>query len=254
MELSPSMPGAAGAPAPRDGNLIAPPDGWFGPDVRVATTTRAFAAAAADRLEVAARLARRLVGHDAAWAGGRQCHADAVACVEERDALPRLVDATDALVTRRRGVVLCCFTADCVPVVVADAPAGIIGVAHAGWRGTRARIAHRLVAALLDRGAAVDRVKAWIGPAISGPAYEVSEELAAEFAAAFPREAPDVVAGRHLDLPRLNALQLATAGLAPRAIASSGVCTFRDVARCFSYRRDGSCGAHLVTGVALAAP
>jgi YfiH family protein len=236
---------AGGGPVPGPGKRAA--------KVLCATTTRAFSAGVATKSENAARLAQALLGDREAWAGGRQCHGAEVAIVDDvTDPLPHLFDECDGIATRRRGVVLCCFTADCVPVVIADAAAGVIGIAHAGWRGTRASISLHLVAAMVSLGAREADMSAWIAPAISGAAYEVSEELAAEFASAFPAHAERVVKGRHLDLPLLNALQLAAAGLSADRIATSGLCTFGDPGRFFSYRRDASCGVHLLTGIALA--
>jgi YfiH family protein len=83
----------------------------------------------------------------------------------------------DAVVTRRRGLVLGIVTADCAPILFADATAGVIGAAHAGWRGALAGIVEATVAAMERLGARRERIAAAIGPAIRQPSYEVDEGL-----------------------------------------------------------------------------
>lgn len=87
----------------------------------------------------------------------------------------------DALVTNQIGVALGVLSADCAPMLLADAEAGVVGAAHAGWRGALAGVVDRLVEAMLDLGASTERIAAAVGPCIAKPSYEVGPDMRAEF-------------------------------------------------------------------------
>jgi len=109
-----------------------------------------------------------------------QVHSRSVAHVERpwaREDAPK----GDALVTKERGVALGILTADCVPVLLADGEAGVIGAAHAGWRGALNGILEAVVGAMTDLGARRERIAAGIGPAIGHRSYEVGPEFPAPF-------------------------------------------------------------------------
>ena len=191
----------------------------------------------------------------------RQVHGDV--CLDA-DALPAggLVGTGDALFTRQRARPLAVFTADCVPLVVADPEGSALGVAHAGWRGTVRGVAGRLVAALVSRaGARADRLRAAIGPSIGPCCYEVDEPVVNPLRAAFPesweRWVRPVASGHPgrpdhwwLDLWAANADQLAAAGVPRASILSPGLCTGCRRDLFFSYRKEGLAG-RLATIAAL---
>jgi len=83
----------------------------------------------------------------------------------------------DALVTRTRGVALCVVTADCAPVLLADVKAGVVGAAHAGWRGACGGVLEAVVDAMLNQGAQRGQVQAAIGPCIGQASYEVAADM-----------------------------------------------------------------------------
>ena len=97
-----------------------------------------------------------------------------------REARPR----ADAIVTRMPGLALGVSTADCAPLLFADAQAGVIGAAHAGWRGAFSGVIEATVAAMEKLGAARERMTAALGPTIRQPNYEVGPEFVARFNAA----------------------------------------------------------------------
>ncbi|WP_102128106.1 peptidoglycan editing factor PgeF [Deinococcus planocerae] len=144
----------------------------------------------------------------------------------------------DALVTTEPGLLLAVGTADCYPVLLADEAAGVIGAAHAGWRGTLGRIAARTVEAMVERGARPEQIRAAVGPGICGERYPVGADVARGF-----REAGlgDFVLEKggasHLDLAEANRAVLLTAGLLSGHIWVSGRCSTE--AEFYSYRRDG---------------
>jgi len=87
----------------------------------------------------------------------------------------------DGQVTRTPGLALTVLTADCAPVLFADADAGVIGAAHAGWRGALAGVVEATIAAMRQLGAARGRITAAVGPCIGRASYEVGPELRAAF-------------------------------------------------------------------------
>ncbi len=96
------------------------------------------------------------------------------------------VDGVEALVTRATDLGLAVLVADCVPVLLADVQAGVIGAAHSGRRGLAAGIVPATVAAMLEQGASADRMTAWVGPGICGSCYEVGAAVQAEVATLVP--------------------------------------------------------------------
>jgi YfiH family protein len=168
-----------------------------------------------------------------------QVHSPTAVTVEApwpQEARPR----ADAMVTRRRGVALGILTADCVPVLFADAEAEVIGAAHAGWRGALGGVLEATVRAMTALGAAPGRISAGIGPAIAQPSYEVGPEFPAPFLAEDAGNAAFFIAaprtGHFLfDLPGYVARRLERLGLG--GIAFTGGDTAAEPERFFSYRR-----------------
>jgi hypothetical protein len=123
----------------------------------------------------------------------------------------------DALVTTTRGVVISILVADCTPVLFADAEAGVVGAAHAGWKGALGGVLESTIALMLEHGAARDRIAAAIGPCIHQASYEVGPEFVARFTAAdaaFARFFAQGQGDRHkFDLPAFCAARLTAAGV-----------------------------------------
>lgn len=166
-----------------------------------------------------------------------QVHGDVVVEVSSADPFPGPEDAVpvgDALVTAERGVGLMIRVADCVPVVLADPAAGVIGAAHAGRRGVELDIVGRTVERMRALGA-VD-VRAWVGPHVCGDCYEVPHQMRAEVAATVPATHAETSWGTPaLDLAAGVEAQLAAAGVRSQHVRR---CTLEDDTL-HSYRRDG---------------
>jgi YfiH family protein len=148
--------------------------------------------------------------------------------------------SADALVTRAKGVALGILTADCAPILFADAEAGIIGAAHAGWRGALKGVIEATVAAMEDLGASAPRIGAAIGPCIGKSSYEVGPEFPATFLAQNPGNAVFFTVAKRpghflFDLPGYTAKRLKDLGL--KSVAVSGADTASEETRFFSYRR-----------------
>ncbi|WP_343710186.1 peptidoglycan editing factor PgeF [Mycobacterium sp.] len=143
---------------------------------------------------------------------------------------------TDALVTGTPRLALAVLTADCVPVLLADARAGVVAAVHAGRVGAQRGVVARAVEAMLALGAHPGDISALLGPAVSGRNYEVPAAMAAEVEAALPGSRTTTAAGTPgLDLRAGIACQLASLGVT--AIDVDPRCTVDD-SRLFSHRRD----------------
>jgi polyphenol oxidase len=186
-----------------------------------------------------------------------QVHSPEAVVVERpwsRDERPR----ADGMVTRMPGFALGITTADCGPVLFADAKAGIIGAAHAGWRGALGGVIEATLAAMETLGAERRRTIAVLGPMIRQDAYEVGPELVEQFRQAdganerFFRPA-DRDGHALFDLPGYLRTRLATAGVGE--VADLGLCTYADEKRFYSYRRATHRGepdyGRLISAIAL---
>ena len=146
----------------------------------------------------------------------------------------------DAIVTRTPGLAIGVTTADCGPVLFADEAAGIVGVAHAGWRGALAGVLEAPLDAMEKLGASRTDIVAALGPMIRQPNYEVGAEFIATFIAADADNERFFQTGaradRHLfDLPGFIASRLKSAGLG--SVEDLGLCTYAEPGRFYSYRR-----------------
>lgn len=145
----------------------------------------------------------------------------------------------DAMITDRPGILLGILTADCAPVLLADRKAGVVGAAHAGWRGALLGVGEATVAAMERIGARRDRIAAAIGPCIAARNYEVDRDFRARIIGAVPendRFFSDGPAGKpHFDLEAYLAARLAAAGVSQ--VETLGLDTYASRDRFYSYRR-----------------
>ncbi len=164
----------------------------------------------------------------------------------------------DALVTDRPGLAIAVSSADCGPVLFADADAGVVGAAHSGWKGAFTGVLEATVEAMERLGARRERIAATVGPMISGAAYEVGPEFVARFRDAGEDVArwfrPSEAAGHAMfDLPAYIVHRLTRAGVGQ--VSDLALCTYADETRFFSYRRmthrgEADYGRHL-SGIVL---
>lgn len=195
--------------------------------------------------------ALRAAAAEAIRAGGRlaaphQVHSpDVVTVATAWDDAAEGRPVADAVVTANRGIVLGIVTADCGPILFADAEGGVIGAAHAGWRGAVDGVLENTIAAMEALGARRERIVAVLGPTIAQPSYEVDAPFRARFADdADPFFAPaperEGTARWQFDLPGFIMARLAAAGLSK--IADIDRDTFSHVARYHSHRRASQAG------------
>jgi YfiH family protein len=145
----------------------------------------------------------------------------------------------DAMVTDQSGILLGILTADCAPVLLADAESGIVGAAHAGWRGALSGITDSAIAAMEEIGARRERIAAAIGPCIALPSYEVDEAFRERFVEADPTNERFFITAAsdslHFDLPAYVRHRLIAAGI--DEVETIHLDTYSNPDRFFSYRR-----------------
>lgn len=200
----------------------------------------------------------------AEWMGGAAD--DLCGCYQVHSAVVRVAERGwagdrpegDAVVAGVKGPVLTVLTADCAPVLLADAEAGVVGAAHAGWKGALNGVIHSTVAAMTALGADPARMVAVIGPCIAQASYEVGADYQERFARHDPGSerffAPDVRPGkRQFDLPGFVLWRLEQAGVGETAW--TGDDTRADEGRFYSNRRAFLAGepdfGRLISAIAL---
>ncbi len=175
---------------------------------------------------------------DSELATVHQVHSNKVVRVEQpwqHDERPH----ADAMVTNRPGLLLGILTADCAPVLFADAEAGVVGAAHAGWRGALAGVTDSAIAAMERLGARRERIHAAVGPCIAQSSYEVDERFRERFLADDPDNArffASAPTGKpHFDLEDYVVHRLVATGI--EEVEALNLDTYADPDRFFSFRR-----------------
>ncbi|MCL5256876.1 MAG: peptidoglycan editing factor PgeF [Chloroflexi bacterium] len=185
-----------------------------------------------------------------ALAAGRQVHGDHIEVVSAAPARQErhlYFPATDALVTNLSGITLLSLHADCVPVLLYDPEERVVGLAHAGWKGTILRIAGKTVTKMVETfGCRPENILAAIGPSIGPQCYEVGEDVVTAVREEFQHDA--LLLSRtgsqwSFDLWAGNRLSLLEVGVLPENIEDSGICTHCRHNEFFSHRAEkGSAG------------
>lgn len=145
----------------------------------------------------------------------------------------------DAMATDRPGLALGILSADCAPILLADAEAGVIGAAHAGWKGAMTGVAHAVVEEMETLGARRERIAAAIGPCIGRASFEVDDEFRKRFETIDGENErffrPGAPGHHYFDLEAYLAAWLASEGVA--SVEPLGLDTYANEERYFSYRR-----------------
>lgn len=188
---------------------------------------------------------------------------------------PETIHKADAIITRQRGIAIALSFADCTPITLYDPVAGVIGIAHGGWRGTARGVVLATIDAMCQQfGCQVDDIHAGIGPTIGPCCYEVSNavqdlfmgrqefdemptaaryrDLVHESATFSSVQLPDKESLR-LDLRATNRKQLLMAGLQPQHIEDAGICTACHTDLFYSHRKENSMTGRFPVVMALTA-
>lgn len=146
----------------------------------------------------------------------------------------------DGAATSVPDTALCLTVADCLPVLLADKTAGVIGVAHAGWQGAAGKVSSRVIELMSGLGARPRQIVAAIGPSICGRCYEVKDDVSSKFEPTFINRKGGK---QYLDLWAAVESELKNAGV--NRIDNVGICTYENTDKYFSARRESVTGRHL---------
>lgn len=187
----------------------------------------------------------------------KQIHSDKVATVGHGD-IGSYYEC-DAFVTNEKGLLLTVKVADCVPILFCDREAGVIGAAHAGWRGTISGIAPETVKAMCDLGAERERIVCAIGQSIKKCCYEVDTPfVSAVKASKYGEELFDLITPKendrehfYADLPEMNVRLLLVVGLKAENIHVAPICTSCESQTFFSHRASKGKRGLMMAGIAI---
>ena len=163
--------------------------------------------------------------------------------------IPKDPPEADALISAHRGTALGIFTADCVPIFILDRATPAIGIAHAGWRGTFARVAVSTLTQMeASFGTLATNCQIYLGPSIQKCCYTVSTELLDQFTERFGSTVHD---GKNLSLQDANLTQLVEAGLPPTSISVSPLCTACRTDLFYSHRAENGRTGRMLSFIQL---
>lgn len=184
------------------------------------------------------RVARTVTGRDIPLITPYQVHGVRAVMVDQARGDGARPEA-DAMVSASPDVLIGVLTADCCPILFEDSMCGLVGVAHAGWKGAATGIIESTVDLMVQKGAKISRLKAAIGPTIAQNSYEVRTDMRSAVLTEDAEAEPYFIAGKgagvfQFDLPGYVAKRLASCGL--QAVEDVGIDTYQSP-RHFSYRR-----------------
>lgn len=161
----------------------------------------------------------------------------------------------DGLITNLDNVILKTYHADCTPIYFVDSKNKVIGLAHAGWRGTYANIMSEMLDKMTyEYGSILEDVEIFIGPAIKGCCYEISRDLFEQFKGRYNNylEAFSNKGNNYnLDLQTINYNQALDKGVLDEKIYMAEICTSCNIDRFYSYRKENGTNGRLVTAISL---
>lgn len=179
-----------------------------------------------------------------------QTHSDKVLTIGSLPVDDVELEGVDALATRLKNVALCINTADCVPVVLHDAEAEIVAVAHCGWRGVVNDLLKNTLVAMERMGARLENIRVVMGPSICAECFEVGEEVAVRFRERFPGNEKIVIDGGpkpHVDLGEAVKANLVGQGVKACHVSVPAFCSRCNPGRFFSARAMGIGSGRILT-------
>jgi len=195
-------------------------------------------------------------GKDLYFIVANQTHSDNIKIITKKETkgwknLEDAIADCDALITNEKDIILTILTADCVPILLYDSEKKVVAAVHAGWKGTKAKIVAKTVLKMNEIYACkFENIIAALAPSIGACCYEVGEDVAKHFF-----DTPKAYMQREdkymLDLPYINKYQLLEVGLSEDKIEMSDVCTFCEVDKYFSYRKEQGCSGRFMSMIGM---
>ncbi|WP_251510942.1 peptidoglycan editing factor PgeF [Oceanobacillus luteolus] len=180
------------------------------------------------------------------WVAAEQVHGKKVQLVSGLDkgkgafSTESALSGIDGILTKEKGVLLIAFYADCIPLYFYDPEEEIIGIAHAGWKGTVNQIGKEMITRFKENGSKLENIQVTIGPGISQEHYEVDERVVSHIDQQYRDKVLKSKGNQRflLNLKELNKEILLHSGILRHNIDMTNYCTYRDKDLFFSYRRD----------------
>ena len=185
----------------------------------------------------------------------KQVHGSDVLIIDNQSLKDISKEEKDGFVTNRKGIVLATYHADCVPVYFYDRKKDVIGLAHAGWKGTLNNICGSIIEAMVEKfeSRAEDIIVA-IGPSIGICCYEIGPDLVKLFSDKYPKE-KDIILEKeskvYLDLWKVNKINLLNLGVKEENIYYSNTCTSCKVDKLYSYRKEKGTNNRMIAAIGL---
>jgi hypothetical protein len=177
-----------------------------------------------------------------------QVHGGKVVKISAKTALSEEVPGADGAITNAKGITLSVRTADCLPILFYDPEHNAAGIAHAGWKSTKEKIAKNVVEAMkADYGSVPSRILVGMGPALRQCCYEVNSE----FLMHFPDSVVKMAHKHYFDLVGENAKQLITSGVSAKNIFDCGICTACKNSEFFSFRKEKDKAGRMLSVIML---
>lgn len=170
-----------------------------------------------------------------------QTHSDNIEIIDNVDEF-KIHEDTDGFITNKKGITLMTFYADCTPLFFCDSTAGIVGIAHSGWKGTELKIGVKMVKMMKEKfGCKLENINVGIGPNISKKAYLVNCDFLNEFSDKefFGKYLKKIDGKCYFDMVNSNKDMLLDAGILENNIELSNHCTYLEPELFFSFRRQG---------------
>ncbi|WMM23345.1 peptidoglycan editing factor PgeF [Tissierella sp. MB52-C2] len=185
----------------------------------------------------------------------KQVHGTDVLIIKDQDNRDITVEKVDGLITQEKGIALCTYHADCVPIYFYDNIKEVIGMAHAGWKGTLNNINKVMIENMINEFKSnIKDIKVAIGPSISVECYEIGSDVEKLFTDKYPNYL-DIIIKKdnsiYLDLWKVNKLNLLSLGIEEKNIFESNFCTGCNLDTLYSYRKENGTKNRMIAAITL---
>ncbi|MBU5426780.1 peptidoglycan editing factor PgeF [Tissierella pigra] len=185
----------------------------------------------------------------------KQVHGTDILIIKNQDNRDIEMEKVDGLITGEKGIALCTYHADCVPIYFYDNVKEIIGIAHAGWKGTLNNINKVMIENMNNEfNSSIKDIKVAIGPSISILCYEIGSDVENLFKNKYPNYL-DIIIKKdnniYLDLWKVNKLNLLSLGIKEENIFESNLCTGCNLDTLYSYRKENGTKNRMIAAITL---
>lgn len=185
----------------------------------------------------------------------KQVHGTDVLIIDDQSLKDISKEEKDGFITNHKGIVLATYHADCVPVYFYDTKKDVIGLAHAGWKGTLNNICRSIIEAMMEKfESKTEDIIVAIGPSIGVCCYEIGLDLVNLFSEKYPKEKDLIIEKEgkvYLDLWKVNMINLLKLGIKQENIYHSNTCTSCKVDKLYSYRKENGTKNRMIAAIGL---